>query len=123
MTSTTYTVLNRHGSVQERGCSLSLAAEIVLGYDGHEYEIRQATGGGWNLWTSRFSRNSTAYNGLVQSTIYSPKPDRDDAEIDICKRVIGHADWFENCQVMTDADYDAMQAEFEAENRLASEGQ
>ena len=105
----TFTVLNRHGDVQERSASLVEAAHIVLGYDGHEYDIRpMADGPGFELWTSAFSRNAAAYNGLRRSVIFSIEIDRAAAEQEIYQRVVSHAEWFENCQVMTDADYDAM---------------
>ena len=105
----TFTVLNRHGDVQERSASLVEAAHIVLGYDGHEYDIRpMADGAGFELWTSAFSRNAAAYNGLRRSVIFSIEIDRAAAEQEIYQRVVSHPEWFENCQVMTDADYDAM---------------
>ena len=34
--------------------------------------------------------------------------DRAAAEQEIYQRVVSRAEWFESCQVMTDADYDAM---------------
>lgn len=107
---TTYTVLNHHGTEQVGGVGLAEAAQTVLGYDGHEYDIRRSDTG-WELWTSSFSRASAAYNGLTRSTIYSLEDDRDAAERDIWTKVIHHADWFCGCTVMTDAEYDAMQAE------------
>lgn len=107
--STTYTVLNRHGDIQERGCTMFQAAQIVLGYDGNEYEIRPASDGkGFDLWTSSFSRNSTAYNGLTKSRIFSIAEGEQLAHADIYRQVIRHADWFEGCEVMTDAQYDEL---------------
>jgi hypothetical protein len=107
---TTYTVLNRHGDVQSQGETLATAAQIVLGYDGHEFEIRQ-DGGRFELWTSTFSRNSTAYNGLARSRISSLNTDAARAAADIYRQVIRNADWFEGQRVETDADYAAEVAE------------
>lgn len=127
---TSYTVLNRHGSVQERGCTLAEAAQIVLGYDGHDYDIRPDSSSGfrglsgpdderdfrhWTLWTSSFSRNSSAYKGLTESVIFALASSREEAEADIYKQVVAHADWWEGCEVMTDSDYDAMVAELAEE--------
>lgn len=110
--STTYTVLNRHGDVQEQGCTLFEAAQIVLGYDGNAYEIRPATDGkGYDLWVSSVSRNSSAYNGLTKSRIFSVADGEQLAYADIYRQVIHNASWFENCEVMTDAAYAEMQAE------------
>jgi len=112
MTTTLYTILNASGSVQARGCTAAEAAQEVMGYDGHEFEIRaDEDGNGFELWTSQFSRNSTAYRGLVKSVIYSVKDDRAKAEAEIYTKVIHHADWWKGCDVMTDADYDATMAE------------
>jgi len=116
--SQTYTVLNRHGSVQDEGLSLADAAQVVMGYDGHEYEIKAAPEGlGFELWTSSFSRNSTAFNGLKKSVIYSVNEDRALAEAEIYRKVIKNAEWFCGCTVMTDAEHAKMTA------RLASEAE
>jgi hypothetical protein len=108
----TYTVLNRHGCVQERCCTLYQAAQIVLGYDGHTHEIRPAPDGkGFDLWTSNVSRNSSAYNGLTKTVIFSIAEGEQLGHADIYRQVIRHADWFNGCEVMTDAAYDEMQNE------------
>ena len=106
---TTYTVLNRHGDVQVEGASLSEAAQAVLGYDGHEYEIRKDEDGlGYTLWVSQFSRNS-ALGGrpLVRSAIYSSfnGQSEGDAEAEIFRKVIAHASSWDNQDVMTDESY------------------
>lgn len=111
-----YTVLNRHGAVQDRGLTLADAAQVVMGYDGHEYEIKDSDGPsriGFDLWTSNFSRNSTAFNGLTKSTIYSVHEDRALAEAEIYRKVIKNAEWFCGCAVMTDEEYAAMIAGIE----------
>lgn len=118
-TALTYTVTNRHGTEQGRGLSLTEAAQTLLGYDGHEFDICPASGGGFNLFTSRFSRNSTTYDGVTQSSIYSAADARAAAEAEIFAKVIKHAERFCGCTAMTDTDYDAMLAEtgHEAETR------
>jgi len=113
---TTYTVLNRHGEVLGAGETLASAANVVMGYDGHEFEIRPADGG-FDLWTSSFSRNSTAYNGLTKSVVFSRHTDEELATAEIYRSVIRKADWWCGCRVMTDADYAAECAELDAEDQ------
>ena len=112
--STTYTVLNRHGVIQDQGVSLAVAAQIVLGYDGNTYEIRRSEDG-FDLWVSSVSRNSSAYNGVTKSRIFSTHTDEALAEADIYRQVIRNAAWFESCEVMTDADYAEYVAESDTE--------
>ena len=115
--STTYTVLNRHGDVQEQGCTLFEAAQIVLGYDGHTHEIKPAGDGkGFELWVSSVSRNSSAYNGLTKSRIFSLADGVQLAHADIYRQVIRHANWWDDCRVLTDADYAAELVEINANN-------
>jgi hypothetical protein len=113
-----YTVLNRHGHVEERGCTVAQAAQVVMAYDGHSFEIRAAEAGhGFYLWTSQFSRNSAAGGRpLTKSVIFSLAADRASAEAEIYKQVIVNADWWMGCDVRSDQDYDAMLAEFAREN-------
>ena len=108
-----YTVLNNQGEVQERGCTVAEAAQTVMGYDGHSFEIRPASDGkGFDLWTSQFSRNSPAGGRpLVKSVIFSLIEDRTSAEAKIYGEVIKHADMWMGLDVMLDADFDAMIAE------------
>jgi hypothetical protein len=115
--SQTYTVLNRHGAMQDDGLSLADAAQIMMGYDGHEYEIKDSDGIGFDLWTSNFSRNSGAFKGLTKSVIYSVNEDRALAEAEIYRKVIKNAEWFCGCTVMTDAEHAEMTA------RTASEAE
>lgn len=104
--STTYTVLDRDGDVQGDGETLAGAALIVLGYDGNEHEIRPARDGkGFDLWVSSVSRNSSAYNGLTKSRIFSLAEGEQLALADIYRQVIRNADWWSGCRVVTDADY------------------
>jgi hypothetical protein len=113
----TYTVLDRDGDVLEQGCTLFQAAHVVLGYDGNTHEIRPAADGkGFDLWVSSHSRNSTAYNGLKKSAIFSLAEGVDMAHADIYRRVIRNADWWSGCRVLTDADYAAELAEINSDN-------
>jgi hypothetical protein len=112
-----YTVVNANGEVQATGCSVREAAQTVMNYDSHDYDIRRAEdGNGFELWTSQFSRASTlGGRPLVKSTIYSVSDDEPAAEAEIFKKVIDHADWWKGCNVMTDAEYETIQAYLAAE--------
>lgn len=116
MTKPTYTILDANGFLRAEGYSAAEAAISVLTYDGHQFEIRPADDGkGWRLWTTRFSRNSTCYDGLHRGVIFSIEPDFVAAEADIFGQVIQNAEWWRGQEVMTDADYAAMRAEMEAD--------
>lgn len=107
---TTYTILNSNsGEIEQRGATVAEAAQALLGYDGHEWEIRKSETG-HDLYVSRYSRSSTAFDGLHKSTIYSLDDDPANAEDDIFARVIRSGHWTRP-EVMTDASYDAMRAE------------
>ena len=112
---TTYTVLNRHGAVECSGATLEQAADAVMSYDGNVWEIRPTAKGGHDLWVSSVSRNSSAHDGLTKSVIFSLHSDRALAEVEIFREVIRNATWWDDCQVMTDANYAAMLAEIESE--------
>lgn len=95
----TYTVLNRHGSVLGSELSQKDAADLILTYDGHQYEIRK-DGDWFELWVSQFSRNSTlGGRPLVKSAIFGESEDQ------IWTSVITHADYWDNQTCMLDADY------------------
>ena len=82
---TTYTVRD-HEEVT-RGLTAVEAADILLTQDGHEYEIRpEEDGVGYRLWNTAFSRNSTAYNGLRKTVIYSLAQALEQAEAEIAER-------------------------------------
>lgn len=112
-----YTVLNRHGEVEERGCTVAEAAITVMGYDSSAFEIRAAEDGeGFELWTSispNFRKSGAPV--LVKSVVFSLVKDRASAEAQIYREVLKHADMWLGCEVMRDADYDAMLAELAAE--------
>lgn len=106
----TYTVTTRHDTIKGRGLSLETAARVVMEEDGHEWEIRREDdGGGFRVWTSLFSRNSTAWNGLTRSVIGSFAADENAARAEIFRAILINAEWFRGCQAMTDAEYDSMQ--------------
>lgn len=111
---TSYTISNKSGIVVSTGATAAEVARELLGYDGHEWEIRRADGGGFELWISNFSRNSTCFNGLTRSVIFSIKDDKDEAEADIFARVVGSGFWT-GLDYMSDADYAQMLAEGEAD--------
>jgi hypothetical protein len=110
---TTFTVLNRHGQVQTQNASLTEAAQTVLGYDGHEYEIRpDENNKGFWLYVSQFSRNSSCGGRpLVRGRCYSAADMGAEAEAEIFQYVIDHADFWDNLTVMTDEAYAREQAE------------
>lgn len=103
-----YTVLNRHGEAQTTGASLAEAAQAVLEYDGNVYAIQpEEDGHGYRLWVSRFSRNSSCYDGLTHSGIFSLLDDRNLAEAEIFQKVINNADWWDGQTVMLDSEFEA----------------
>jgi hypothetical protein len=101
---TTYTVLNRHGDVQERGLTASQAADVILSYDGHRYDVRQSTDNKWlDLWVSQFSQNSPlGGRPLVRSGIFGSTED------EIWSSVLTHADYWSSQSCMLDTDYDVL---------------
>jgi hypothetical protein len=115
-TMTTYTVLSStSGEAIATGLTAAEAMQEILTDDGHEYEIRpEADGHGSRLWTSTYSRNSTAYNGLTASVVYSLAADEAEAEQEIAAKVIA-AHWPRKPEAMTDEAYTAMRAEMDAE--------
>ena len=98
----TYTVLNRHGTVQGRGLSARDAADLILSYDGHQYEVRRD--GDWcELWVSQFSQNSTlGGRPLVKSVVFGKDEDA------IWQSVLTHADKWDGQTCMTDADHEIL---------------
>lgn len=107
----TYTVLDStSGDVIANGLTAVEAMQEILADDGHKYEIRpEADGDGFRLWVSSFSRNSTAWNGLTKSVIFSLAADEATAEQEIAEAVIA-ARWPRKPEAMTDEAYAAMRA-------------
>lgn len=99
-------VIDRHGTVRRSCETIADAASEVLGYDGHQYEIREEDGL-FRLYVSQFSRNSTAFNGLRPSVFMSFLADRDAAEAEIFEAVVARASYFNGQDVMDAADYAA----------------
>jgi hypothetical protein len=101
---TTYTVYNPNSDTEaESGLHLADAANKMMTYDGHEWEIREE-GGAFNLYTSQFSRCSPCGGGdLTRSVIYSYAANRDAAETEIFELVIAEDWWTLEC--VTDAEF------------------
>lgn len=114
MMTTLYTVTDcNSGDMIDTACTAAEAMHIILTDDGHQYEIRpEADGDGFRLWTSTYSRNSTAWNGLTKSTVYSLEVDAEKAEQEIAEKVIA-AGWPRKPEAMTDERYAEMLAEME----------
>jgi hypothetical protein len=113
---TTYTVLSpASGTVYGRGLTAIEAAQEILGYDGHDYELRR-DGDAFQLFVSRGSRNSYGGNrGLTEAyagdrLVRSYAATEDAAWIEIAAKVIG-AGWDNHPEAMTDAQYDETLAE------------
>jgi len=105
-----YTVLNNSGEVLARNCTLAEAAQTVLYYDGHDYEIRPSIGGGFDLWVTQFSRNSPSGGmPMVKSVIQAGWFDRlaEAATNEIYLDIIARADMW-HCEVRLDSEYDKM---------------
>lgn len=113
---TTYTVYSpSNGTVYGRGLSVTDAAEIILTNDGHDYEVRPAADGlGFELFITRGSRNAFGgHRGFARAwrgkrLIDSASPDREAAWQEVALQVIT-AGWKGVPDVMTDAEYDAME--------------
>jgi hypothetical protein len=111
---TTYTAFNIHNSDEfESGLSARDAADRILSYDSQEWEIRPLSDGGYVLWT-RKQVASIAWT--EQHMIWSLADTLDAATDEICRKVLtaepGRNDGIE---VMTDAAFARMRAEFEAD--------
>ncbi len=106
MTTTTYTVLNRHGVIQCEHATLSKAARAVLQYDGHEYDIRRSgvTRGFW-LYVSQFSRNSPCGGRPLVRRHYVVADTEAEAKAKIFHYVIDHAEFWHGLTVLTDEAY------------------
>lgn len=107
---TTYTVYNPNSDTEaESGLCLADAANKMMTYDGHEWEIREE-GDAFNLYTSQFSRCSPCGGGeLARSVVYSYAANRDAAETEIFERVISEDWWTLEC--VTDAEFADAEAE------------
>ena len=111
---TTYTVLDRDGSVIARNLTAVDAMREILTYDSNDYEIRTAEdGGGWKLGPSQFSRASTlGGEPMVKSMVFSLDSDESAATDEIARRVIA-AGWPRRPTAMSDESYDAVLKEIE----------
>lgn len=67
-----FVVLNPQGEVLKSNASAKEAAEVVLGYDGHEWEIRPGHHNiGYTLFVSKFSRNSACYDSRLIEIVHA----------------------------------------------------
>lgn len=112
---TTYTISD-HGEITTDLSAVD-AAEILLTDDGHEYEMRQDADGGYTLYISPHSRNSTlGGRPMVRSVIYTLETDEELAARDIAEAVIRSGRWEKGeLSCMTDEAHAAMMAELAAE--------
>lgn len=112
-----YTVIDNNGTVIDTACTAAETMNLILSDDGHEYEIRpEADGEGFRLWTSSYSRNSTAWSGLTASVVYSLTADAEQAEQEIAEKVIA-AQWARKPYALTDEAHAAMMAELAADEQ------
>lgn len=105
-----------------RPMTLAEAADHVMSYDGHEYDIRpSADGVGYELWLSCHSRNSTCWKGLTKSVIFSLRDDLAQATEEIFVQVLRHATWWHGQYAYTEKEYTRMIAEFAADEAAAAD--
>ena len=118
---TTYTLIDHDGDVEVEGMSLEDVGREILTHDGYEYDIRADERlGGWRLWISQHSRNSTGGGRpLVKSVVFSLEETEAAATADILRQVTTHEGW-SRWTVMTDADYAEQEARLRAENEAAA---
>lgn len=113
---TTYTVYRAEDSSDnEAGLTAVEAMDRIMSHDGYEYDIRPMDGGGWALWHSDGSRNSTrGARHMVKTVAFSLAADRAAAEQEIAECVI-KARWPRLPEAMPDADFSAMMAQIAAD--------
>jgi hypothetical protein len=107
---TTYTIIDGEGYVLDRGVSLNEAADAIMTSDSREWEIRQDKDGGFTAW----SRQQVASRPWAATAIYF-KMDRAEAEHEIYEKIVTSDRWPGHCEAMTDAAYDRMIAEMDAD--------
>ncbi len=100
-----YTVMTDSSSPR-RHLTLKDAAEELLTYDSHEYEIRpEDDGTGYRLWITPFSRASTfGGQAMIKSRFFSLSGDLESAEREIFDAVVlpvWHGAW-----ALTDDSFD-----------------
>ena len=123
MTTYTYPADGRGEPVS--GLSARDVAIERLTHDGHRYEMRRETDGGWQIYASQRSENSSGGAGKMPPSWSGPSPygkllvafveTEDEAWAKLAPLVV-MADWHGVPDAMTDADYQAMLAELAAED-------
>lgn len=119
---TTYTVIDPQGEVLERGLSTFEAAQVILTYDGRDYELRPASKASptmWNLYSKRQNRlwEGPCWTGSAGDggrLICGWGQTEGEAWDEIAAQVLT-ASWGRHPSAMPDADYDAQVAEWKAE--------
>ncbi len=107
---TLYALIDYDGVLLDENLTLAEAAQSVLTSDGREYEIREADGGGFWLWT----RHQTAGEKWTQTVCYSAADDRAVAEAEIYQQVV-NAEWRGHDEAITMDAWRERCAEIEAD--------
>jgi hypothetical protein len=108
----TYTIIDGEGEVLDRGVSLSEAADAIMTSDSREWEIRADTDGGFTAW----NRQQVANRPWAATAIYSFAATREEAEHEICEKIVIAERWAGHCEAMTDEAYDEMLAQIAIDN-------
>ena len=107
---TNYTVIDLGGTVIDRNLTPLQAMSTILEHDGYDWKIIIDEGGYQCLWHSDGSRYSTrGARHFVETVARSPLAGPE-GELEIAHHVI-HADWPNLPEAITDADYEARQAQ------------
>ena len=112
---TTYTVIDRDGTVIDRNLTALKAMAAILEHDGYAWKFMRAANGYLSLWHSDGSANSTrGARHFVKTVAGSPLAGLAGRRA-VARQVISAA-WPRLPEAMTDADYDDLQAQFAADN-------
>lgn len=109
-----FVVLNPQGEVLKSNASAKEAAEVVLGYDGHEWEIRPGHHNiGYTLFVSKFSRNSACYDSRLIEIVHANGNSMEEIEEKIFQEVCHEQSIWNDCTIIGQDQYDASMAENE----------
>jgi hypothetical protein len=107
---TLYTVLDRDGVVQARGCTVAEAAAVVMRYDGQDFELRPTFALGLELWitisSTTFLRNPVP---VPRPMVWCMGSRGSRAEKKIYRKVIEESRVWSGLRVYSDAEYSAEQ--------------
>lgn len=104
-------VVNNTSGAAEFCDTADEAGRFILGYDNHDWEVREGANGGYWLWRSRFGGGGRK-GGMVKNLIYTPCADLAEAEGDILRDVVRYSDRY-GFDVLTEAEW---AAQFEADS-------